>query len=78
MYYDTQTEGANMNAVQDNTRWNLKMAIMKSRLKHYQLAQAIGKDATWVSKVIGGYKTPSDTEQAEIASILKSDPNQLF
>lgn len=67
-----------MNATQDNTRWNLKIAIMKNRLKHYQLAQAIGKDATWVSKVIGGYKTPSDTEQAEIASILKSNTKHLF
>jgi hypothetical protein len=67
-----------MNAIQDKTRWNLKMAIMQSRLKHYQLAQAIGKDATWISKVIGGYKTPSDIERAQIASILQSNAKDLF
>jgi len=70
--------GASMTATKDQTLWNLKLMILKKGFRQYEISQALGKDATWLSKVVHGCRTSTEAEQAQIAQILGADPNHLF
>ena len=57
---------------------NLKLQIWKSGIHQNRLARALGIDETLLSRIINGFREPSQTLRAQIAAILRSDETWLF
>jgi transcriptional regulator with XRE-family HTH domain len=57
---------------------NLKLQIFRQRVHQNQLAKALGMNETVLSKVICGYREPSESQRKTLASYLGVDENWLF
>src|SRR5262249_54097614 len=57
---------------------NLKLKIYTSGLRQNRMAKILGIDEAHLSKVINGFREPSDQLKVQIAEILHSDPEWLF
>ena len=57
---------------------NLKLQIWKSGLRQNRLAQLLGMHETVLSKIVNGFRKPSDSMRARIAEVLHSDEAWLF
>jgi transcriptional regulator with XRE-family HTH domain len=57
---------------------NLKLQIFRLRVHQNQLAKVLGMDETVLSKVICGYREPSESQRKTLASYLGVDERWLF
>jgi transcriptional regulator with XRE-family HTH domain len=57
---------------------NLKLQIWKSGLRQNRLAQMLNVDETMLSKIVNGFREPSDELKGRIADLLRSDVSWLF
>ncbi len=57
---------------------NLKLKIYTSGLRQNRMAKILGIDEAHLSKVINGFREPSDQLRTQISEILHSDPEWLF
>ena len=57
---------------------NLKLKIFLSGNHQNQLAKAVGIDETVLSKIIHGYRAPSQSQRRLLASHLEADEAWLF
>ena len=57
---------------------NLKLQLWKSGMRQNQLAKMLGMDDTALSKIVNGFRTPSDELRGKIAAVLGSDEQWLF
>jgi|ERR1700761_5237452 transcriptional regulator with XRE-family HTH domain len=57
---------------------NLKLRIYTSGLRQNRMAKMLGIDEAHLSKVINGFREPSEQLKTQIAEILQSDPEWLF
>ena len=57
---------------------NLKLRLYTSGLRQNRMAKILGIDEAHLSKVINGFREPSVDLRAQMAEILKSDPDWLF
>jgi transcriptional regulator with XRE-family HTH domain len=57
---------------------NLKLQIFRLRVHQNQLAKVLGMNETVLSKVICGYREPSESQRKTLASYLGVDEGWLF
>ena len=57
---------------------NLKLQIFRLRAHQNQLAKALGMHETVLSKVICGYREPSEAQRKTLANYLGVDESWLF
>jgi transcriptional regulator with XRE-family HTH domain len=57
---------------------NLKLRIYTSGLRQNRMAKMLGIDEAHLSKIVNGFREPSDELRARIAEILHCDPAWLF
>ena len=57
---------------------NLKLQLFKSGMRQNRLAQCLGMDESILSKIVNGFREPSDELRARIASLLESEEEWLF
>jgi transcriptional regulator with XRE-family HTH domain len=57
---------------------NLKLRIYTSGLRQNRMAKMLGIDEAHLSKVVNGFREPSNDLRAQIAEILHCDPEWLF
>jgi len=57
---------------------NLKLQIFKRGVRQNHLARQIGISDPILSKIIHGYRAPSEAERKLLASYLEADENWLF
>ncbi len=57
---------------------NLKLQIFKRGIRQNHLAKQMGISDAILSKIIHGYREPSDAERKVLASYLQADENWLF
>jgi transcriptional regulator with XRE-family HTH domain len=57
---------------------NLKLQIFKAGIHQNRLAQLLGIGETALSKIIHGYREPSDDERRKLSSYLAAEPDWLF
>ncbi len=57
---------------------NLKLQLFRTGLRQNRLAQMLGMDATLLSKIINGFRRPTEPMRAQIAALLQSDVDWLF
>jgi transcriptional regulator with XRE-family HTH domain len=57
---------------------NLKLQIFRLRVHQNQLAKALGLNETVLSKVICGYREPSESLKKTLANYLGVDEGWLF
>lgn len=57
---------------------NLKLQIFKRGNHQNQLAKALGIDESVLSKIIHGYREPTETQKKRLASYLEADEAWLF
>lgn len=57
---------------------NLKLQLFRTGIRQNRLAQMLGMDATMLSKIINGFRQPTQPVRAKIAALLHSDPAWLF
>jgi transcriptional regulator with XRE-family HTH domain len=57
---------------------NLKLQIWKSGIRQNRLAQMLGMDETMLSKIVNGFREPSQDLRGRIASLLQSQEDWLF
>jgi transcriptional regulator with XRE-family HTH domain len=57
---------------------NLKLQIWKSGIRQNRLAQMLGVDETMLSKIVNGFREPSQGLRARIAALLESQEEWLF
>jgi len=57
---------------------NLKLAIFRRGLHQKHLAKELGIQEPILSKIIRGYRRPSEAEKNLLATYLRSDVNWLF
>lgn len=57
---------------------NLKLQLFRTGIRQNRLAQMLGMDATMLSKIINGFRQPSEPVRAKIATLLESDAEWLF
>jgi transcriptional regulator with XRE-family HTH domain len=57
---------------------NLKLQLFKTGMRQNRLAQLLGVDESILSKVVNGYREPSQEMRARIATLLQSDEEWLF
>ena len=61
----------------DFTRWNLKFVLQRRRIRQWQLARAMDRDPSWISKLVTGVIDPNDEDLARLATILELKPDEL-
>jgi transcriptional regulator with XRE-family HTH domain len=71
------TNGSAM-TIQRDIYPNLKLKIYTSGLRQNRMAKILGIDEAHLSKVINGFREPSDQLRSQISEILHSDPEWLF
>ena len=57
---------------------NLKLRIYTSGLRQNRMAKMLGIDEAHLSKIVNGFREPSDELRLRIAEILHCDPAWLF
>jgi transcriptional regulator with XRE-family HTH domain len=57
---------------------NLKLQIFKSGIHQNHLARELGWTDTVLSKIIHGYRQPTEQERKMLAAYLRVDENWLF
>ena len=57
---------------------NLKLAIFKKGLRQNQLSKVLGINEAHLSKVIRGYREPSESQRVLLAKYLDADAAWLF
>jgi transcriptional regulator with XRE-family HTH domain len=57
---------------------NLKIAIFKKGLRQNHLAKDLGMNDALLSKIIHGFREPTNEQKALIATYLGEDPEWLF
>jgi transcriptional regulator with XRE-family HTH domain len=57
---------------------NLKLQLFKIGMRQNQLAQSLGIDESMLSKIVNGFREPSQEIREQIASLLDSDSDWLF
>lgn len=57
---------------------NLKLQIFRRGSHQNKLAKALGMDETVLSKIIHGYRSPTDSQRKALASYLEADESWLF
>jgi len=57
---------------------NLKLQIFRARTHQNQLAEALGMHETTLSKIIHGYREPSESQRRILASYLGVSESWLF
>jgi len=57
---------------------NLKLEIFKLGMHQNHLAREVGIGETILSKIIHGYREPTEAERAKLATYLNADPAWLF
>jgi transcriptional regulator with XRE-family HTH domain len=57
---------------------NLKLQIFRLRVHQNQLAKVLGMNETVLSKVICGYREPSESQRKTLADYLGVDEGWLF
>ncbi|HLH36831.1 MAG TPA: helix-turn-helix transcriptional regulator [Alloacidobacterium sp.] len=72
------TLGHNKVPIQRDIYPNLKLRIYTSGLRQNRMAKMLGIDEAHLSKIINGFREPSDQLRTQIADILHCDPNWLF
>ncbi len=57
---------------------NLKLQLFKLGIHQNRLARELGIDETALSKIINGYREPSETQRKELADFLGVEEKWLF
>jgi transcriptional regulator with XRE-family HTH domain len=57
---------------------NLKLQIFKFGLHQNRIAKALGIDESVLSKIIHGFREPSESQRKQLAAFLKVEENWLF
>jgi len=57
---------------------NLKLQLFKTGMRQNRLAQQLGVDESILSKIVNGFREPSQEMRARIATLLQSDEEWLF
>jgi transcriptional regulator with XRE-family HTH domain len=57
---------------------NLKLQIWKSGIHQNRLARMLGIDESTLSRIVNGFKEPSQQLRARIAEVLVTDERWLF
>lgn len=57
---------------------NLKLELWRSGIRQNRLAQLVGVDETILSRVMNGYREPSQQMRSKIAEVLQRDERWLF
>jgi transcriptional regulator with XRE-family HTH domain len=57
---------------------NLKLQIFMLGIHQNHIARALGIDESVLSKIIHGYREPSDTQRKQLAGYLKVEESWLF
>jgi transcriptional regulator with XRE-family HTH domain len=57
---------------------NLKLQLFKTGMRQNRLAQKLGVDESILSKIINGFREPSQEMRTQIATLLQSDEEWLF
>lgn len=59
-------------------RWKLKMALEKARLNQIQLAYLSGLSEATISRLVCGYRNPSQDEKIRIAKVLHVKLDEIW
>jgi len=57
---------------------NLKLQIWKSGMRQNRIAQLLGMDETVLSKIVNGFRAPTESVRVNLAAVLHSDEAWLF
>jgi transcriptional regulator with XRE-family HTH domain len=57
---------------------NLKLQLWKMGVRQNRLAKALGMDETVLSKILNGYRLPTEETRNRIGALLQTDPEWLF
>jgi transcriptional regulator with XRE-family HTH domain len=57
---------------------NIKLQIFRKGIHQNQLAQTLGMDETLLSKIIRGYREPSEAQRKQLAHCLNASEQWLF
>ena len=57
---------------------NLKLQMWKSGVRQNRLARTLGIDETALSKIVNGFRPPTESLRQKIAAALECDPGWLF
>jgi len=57
---------------------NLKIQLFKTGMRQNRLAKQLGVDESILSKILNGFREPSQEMRARIATLLQSDEEWLF
>jgi len=57
---------------------NLKLQLFKIGMRQNLLAQSLGIDESMLSKIVNGFREPSQEIREQIASLLDTDSDWLF
>jgi transcriptional regulator with XRE-family HTH domain len=57
---------------------NLKLQLWRTGLRQNRLAQKLNMDETLLSRIVNGFRQPSDELKVRIAEVLHSDIEWLF
>jgi transcriptional regulator with XRE-family HTH domain len=57
---------------------NLKLQLWTSGIRQNRLAQMLDIDETILSRIVNGFRQPSQEMRLQIAALLKSDAEWLF
>ena len=57
---------------------NLKLQLWKCRIRQNQLAKMLHMDETMLSRVVNGFREPSEEVRQRIATVLECDVSWLF
>jgi transcriptional regulator with XRE-family HTH domain len=57
---------------------NIKIQIFRKGIHQNQLARKLGMDETLLSKIIGGYREPSEAQRKQLAEYLQASEQWLF
>jgi len=57
---------------------NIKLQIFRKGIHQNQLARTLGMDETLLSKIIRGFREPSETQRKQLADYLNASEQWLF
>ena len=57
---------------------NLKIQIFKMGIHQNNIARSLGIDESVLSKIIHGYREPSESQRKQLASFLRAEESWLF
>ena len=57
---------------------NIKLQIFRKGIHQNQVARTLGMDETLLSKIIRGFREPSESQRKQLADYLESSEQWLF